>query len=291
MRLQSYIISEGRTKAISEEAALDLIMSKCGKHIDAINSGKRPDIYRGVSGSSDDYGVIDPSSSNERRSAHTANYGTFLMDNLPAWKGYPKRSQSIICSTTKKGAQSYGTVYYVFPTDKCDIGIVGEVDVWDGFQKTLKVDIPQFNRFLQRLKVSDDSWAKMKLGLIRAFEMDTTNEYDKQKKYHTNKGTWNASKEHAIISQIALAYSKIGTLKTKPFEVFVEELLRAHSKRKKGPKVMDMLNKVMSPKANGFKLNKLSTSDNDNEIWIGNGPIILARDRMWLELEEMGFIK
>lgn len=86
-------------------------------------------IYRGVGSSYDQYRVVDSNKGKPRQSANTLNYMTWLMDNLPSWKAYPKRSRGIICSTSLSYAGGYGQIYQIIPYDNAQIAVCPTIDV------------------------------------------------------------------------------------------------------------------------------------------------------------------
>jgi len=139
MRLKQFIIQEGRSKEIHLDKAIDTIHKKCRQAMNMYRKGYG--IYRGIefygSSKSPRFLEIDPKKGEPRKSANTFNYYTLLNDNSPKWVSYPKRSQSIICSTLEGGAQGYGTMYYVFPYDNTKIGVCPEDDYWHSFQKVI----------------------------------------------------------------------------------------------------------------------------------------------------------
>lgn len=65
----------------------------------------------------------------KRVSKGTSNLYYVLMDNLPAYRDYPKRSKSIIFSNHKRDAEDYvddlsgGKVYKVFPNNRAKIAV------------------------------------------------------------------------------------------------------------------------------------------------------------------------
>jgi hypothetical protein len=92
---------------------------------------KKSPIFRGMP-MSIKMGVFDTNSLN-RESANTVNYYTIWMDNNPAWKDYPKRSKSYICSTNNDMAGGFGNVHLIIPADGSEIGIIAGDDLWYGF--------------------------------------------------------------------------------------------------------------------------------------------------------------
>jgi len=105
-------------------------------------------IYRGITGSAEwPYWIVKPGSA-ERKSRNTSNFYTGLIDNLPSWKNYPKRSRSIICSTGRGGAASFGNVLDVFPKNGAKIGICSAEDFWLSFPAThTRLDLQDMSYF------------------------------------------------------------------------------------------------------------------------------------------------
>jgi len=128
MRLKQFI-NESRGKVLSLDDTKKLLQTKCSKAVEAYKKGNV--IYRGIF-RLDEFIYVQPSKFT-RDSANTRNYYTLINDNAPAWKDYPKRSKSIICSTNKHRASGYGDVYIVFPFDSAKIGVCSSYDYWFSF--------------------------------------------------------------------------------------------------------------------------------------------------------------
>jgi hypothetical protein len=73
----------------------------------------------------------------KRKSRYTTNHYTKLMDTLPSWKSYPKRSQSIICTTSPRRAKEFGPSFYILPLNGAKIGVCPEYDLWESFKNAL----------------------------------------------------------------------------------------------------------------------------------------------------------
>lgn len=117
-----------RTKEISKEEAFKLLKTKCSAAL------KGTPIYRGIERFDGDYGYADPRHSPVARiSRNTENYYTFMIDNSPAWKGWPKRSKSFICSTDDMKASGYGNMMQVFPVNGTKIGVCPMSDIFSSF--------------------------------------------------------------------------------------------------------------------------------------------------------------
>ena len=102
-------------------------------------------LYRGVTGFYDNYAIVDPTLK-KRKSANTHNYYTLMMDNLPSWQGWPKRSRSLICSTSKKKTMAYSeydfdnggsylSIYQVLPFNGAKLAVCPRDDIWTSFAK------------------------------------------------------------------------------------------------------------------------------------------------------------
>ncbi len=168
MRLQSYILTEtsDRGKILNHDEALNLLQRNCKQALKAYEKGNR--IYRGTR-SRESYLYYDPkSASTPRRSKNTDNYYTMIMDNAPQWKRYPKRSESLICTTNINTAMAYGYgAYSVFPYDGATIGVAPESDLWFSFGSIIHSNLDTWNTVLKRvfdisgIPLSDTSYSKM----------------------------------------------------------------------------------------------------------------------------------
>lgn len=283
MRLLQHL-NERRTKYVGKEDAIKVIRAKCKKHVKAITSGNRPHIYRGIQGYHENYGIVDIGSEDDRRSKNTTNHMTLLMDNLPSWKSYPKRSQSIICSTNSSNASSYGSLYMVYPTDQCNIGVCPASDIWDGFFKAFggyRIDVPAWNNYLKTHSIPDTGWAAMKGAMIKFYEISLTDMFNQMKRTYENskEKKWEDERDKIIrtlASSLSSANGQKGSQIPFVFEYIVESLLEVDKGKRPLP-VIDMLNKELSPEVNKFYLNNDRKMYGDKEVWIGNGYMVLVK--------------
>jgi hypothetical protein len=86
----------------------------------------------------------------------TTNFYTALIDVLPSWKAWPKRSKSLIATSSIKVAVMYGHVYIVFPKNNAKVGSTnGGIDFWFSFkymEKRLKMyTLLDFNNFFTKI--------------------------------------------------------------------------------------------------------------------------------------------
>lgn len=149
MRLHRFI-NEGRGKILTKDNTIKLLKKHCKRAIASYNRGDI--LYRG-SPAEGEYLYYDTSNSPPRRSRNTSNYYTYIIDNAPQWKSYPKRSMSLICTTSPVKARGYGETYNVFPYDSAPIGMVTSNDFWDGFTPMLGkgMDLNHLNWALESL--------------------------------------------------------------------------------------------------------------------------------------------
>jgi hypothetical protein len=126
MRLQEYLLTEGRTKAINKEEAKNILHTECKQAIKFYEDGnvyinRRIDDFNGL------FGVIYPKKGGRgRKSRNTNNLYTLVINNSPEWSNFPRRE--IICSTN-----TIQRDYMVFPFDGAKIGVCIDFDIWKSF--------------------------------------------------------------------------------------------------------------------------------------------------------------
>lgn len=135
---------ESRSKYIPP-SKVEMWLSK--NHMVAIKQLMRGNsIYRGLRNTNSKFVYVRPSQT-ERSSKNTKNIYTALMDILPSWQGWPRRSRSVICSDSTEYAGGYtgpserwstdnsnlGALYVVLPKDGSKIGVCPQQDIWDSF--------------------------------------------------------------------------------------------------------------------------------------------------------------
>jgi hypothetical protein len=70
------------------------------------------------------------------------------MENMEEWQKYPRRSKSLICSTTVNYASGYGKVFNVIPYDSAKIGVCPTMDFFESIEKTLEVGVDSYNHWI-----------------------------------------------------------------------------------------------------------------------------------------------
>jgi hypothetical protein len=140
-----------RSEELTKEQFLELISKHCTQY--TLNNTQ---LYRGVRegrkissnpGGKSDYLKLDPRGK-RRVSIEPQNVHTFIMDNLPAWKDYPKRSESVIATTSDGATGMYGYTYVVIPFDNVKIGICPSYSIWGTFGNARITETSKFFEWL-----------------------------------------------------------------------------------------------------------------------------------------------
>ncbi len=189
MKFKQYLINENRSKEIDIDYAKKWIEKNASKSFEKAIMGNK--IYRGVSGLIGDSYYIDPKKSKPRQSAYVgSNYYTLMLDNFPSWKKYPKRSQSLICTTNFEKAKNYsssGNPYIVIIKNNSKIGVCPTDDIFFSFRYLFKasqnhiISMADFSSILtatdhelHNMKISDRNWST----LVDMFKEIDSSDYD-----------------------------------------------------------------------------------------------------------------
>jgi hypothetical protein len=166
-RIQYFKLFESRTARLSDEEFLNLVKTKCK---DFLASPKY--LQRIKSSFNGEYSYINPKLSHrnplmkeEGGGGVFSSHHTLLMDNLPSWNGFPKRTQSIIGSTNFGIDPLFGDNYYcIIPYDDANFVVAPDSDLWNSSCKIsdeeYKFDDYFTECFLQA-NVSDNSYNEM----------------------------------------------------------------------------------------------------------------------------------
>jgi len=250
MRLKNYLVEQaGRTKNLSLDEAVVIVKKNCMKAYNAYKN-ESSQIFRGIDESSYSCGYIDPKKG-VRRSANTTNHYTLIMDNSSKWTKYPKRSQSIICSSSQRSAGSYGTLYMVLPYDKARIGVCPEGDIWYSFGKTLKYTMNTFNENVKKIFIKAEVSSYQITDSSIKFLKNACKEFDSKMTHHS----------------------------------IIKKFINSETEWLKDYKgnLWDLFEQVLDPNKNGFKL--IKPGDNlpkEKEVWT-DGSSILIKENMWYE--------
>jgi len=245
---------------------LDQAVSLAKDYSESIEIGGKGRLYRGVRGADQRYYYIDPSSSPMRYSRDVNNIYMALMDTLPAWSGFPKRSHSIIVSTDYTDANSYGALYVVFLKNESKIASASSKDIisYAGMPylyDRLNVDLEGYMYRLEKL---------FNTGKELGWYMPTTGKHD-----YTYK---NIEDFYNEMSDLTVERLKI--LQTK-FQNYVkitnviDDMLK-HPDPENGWK--NYFNELLSPTKNGITLETISSIkyNDGRECWT-EFPAILVR--------------
>lgn len=145
--LQTYNLFENKTKnSLCRSLTQDQFHSILNRFCKEFDWNDTP-IYKGmyIDG---DYALTNPKGQ-ERQSANTRNYYTTIFDNSPYLGEFPKRSQSLICSTDLETARLYGNLYRVIPFDGAKIAVCSSSDFWHAFETNIKYySLEEFNIYM-----------------------------------------------------------------------------------------------------------------------------------------------
>jgi len=228
------------------------IIQKIKKDCAFALKGSRP-IYRGMETHLDFMYSNTPEI--PRESANTHNYYTILMDELPSWSSFPKRSLSWICSTSRFTASDYGNLFRVLPVGNPDIVIADKEDLWFSFIKGLSlisVELEDMDEFNQTISIiinkTDNQPPKTLKSLASIIDQAAHNQQ-------------NGSK---IVDEWSSA------------EVAAHELL--NEVNQKGGFV-SLMNNVLDPELNDFYITKLNNLyDKTSEVWFSGPAYFLSLD-------------
>jgi hypothetical protein len=175
---------ESRTSELSEDEFRKILHTKCK---DFVKSPKL--LQRSKTSESSEFSYINPKSfdrsplkkSDKFTDGVESRHHTLLMDNLPSWKDFPKRSQSVIGLTSEDPRVIFGFHrYLIIPFDGARFGVAPSSDLWG-----CKVNITDyrplttdptfsFNDFFSEMmvmnKVSDNSYSEMMSDLQELYK-------------------------------------------------------------------------------------------------------------------------
>ena len=195
-----------------------------------------------------------------RISNHTSNFYTrMLSDVLESWQKYPPRNKSIICSTSITTAKYYtsGTPYRVFPKNDVKIAVCPMDDMWFSFIKESGIKLSELNE-----------WFTMYLArmcYIRDFS-DILNEGSK-------------SDIESVLAEIERIIRLRDNSEIPIHRDYQKSII---DRIKSGESISEILNVVLSPDKNKFKLfdniSKINEKFSDNEMWFSGPCIMIQKD-------------
>ena len=242
MRLTSFLLNEGRSVEMDLNDAINTIKTDCSNQYNNTTP-----IYRGVRESKKAL-YIDPKSGKPRKSANTSNIYTYVIDNSPKWKKYPKRSRSIICSTDSHYSASFGWVYKVFPFNGSKIGVCSGSDMWASISElsTYDLDLDSFNYSIRSLFY-----------------------------------TYNIRYDESTYKSFKNSINKLNTYINDDYELFEENIDYSSilTKFKKGDNLYQFIENILDPRKNDFELKKAGDKlPERREVWTDGKSIMIAND-------------
>jgi hypothetical protein len=175
-RIQYFKLFESRTARLSDEEFINLAKTKCK---DFLASPKY--LQRIKASFNGDYSYINPKLSHrnplmkdEGSGGVFSSHHTLLMDNLPSWNGFPKRTQSIIGSTNFGFDPSFGDHYYcIIPYDGANFAVAPDGDLWNSSCKIsgeeYKFD-DYFSESFSQASISDYSYDEMMEDIQKLYD-------------------------------------------------------------------------------------------------------------------------
>ena len=203
MRLKSYLLIESnRTKEITEYTFMTDIHKKCS---DIINTYRKQEkfYYRGISNLNYVFGFVQPSKFTRTSAYATYNAYTLVIDNSGLFKGYPKRSKSIVMTTNYNDARgrARGVPYMIFPVNGANIGVCSFIDIWYSFPALFKRfyldNLNSFNIFMENLnsyigkgQYNLEDWKSLKKLLSLVPEEEYFEKYTNDWKFNDKEKLW-----------------------------------------------------------------------------------------------------
>lgn len=282
-------INEGKfISSLKYDEKVDILKILKNRCSEFLKSSKEP-IYRGFKHSSSPWFISQPSKY-ERKSklGASGNVYTVLMDNLNSWQKFPKRSRSLICSTSGSTAKNYGQVYLVIPFDGAKWGVCPDEDIWNSFDNTLEdvFDTRSLQDFNPKFSDLFDSLDKL--------FPEKLNKYD---------GVIDTSDFKFLLSALKAMDSCLEELQQKPqeYEKNNPDIIRKYGPikhwdeytlsnvyhfiqlRKKYGNLGNILAYALNPDKNRFKIatNKdvSKIAGSDREVWTSSDCVIINPDK------------
>jgi hypothetical protein len=240
-----------------ESAKLKEILSKYDVEL-AIKQYKNGNtIYRGMMVGQDSPNTVILADSHKavRRAANTSNGVNVFVSSDQIWSDYPKRNQSFICSMQM--IHGYGRPHVALPIGNPLIGIVPEVDFWEGFNPKLS---RVRDRFGNRPNVDDIT--EFLDVISKTHCKSSINDYSDLLKLE-------AAFVAAVPKMTDERYRAAWTGQFDSYELFTTA---------DGSKtILGWMQEYMNPNSNGFKFSPLSEYkvNNNHEVWFSGKAIFV----------------
>jgi hypothetical protein len=175
-KIQYFKLFESRTARLSDEEFINLAKTKCKDFL------TNPKYLQRIKTSYDgDYSYINPKLSHrnplmkeEGAGGVFSSHHTLLMDNLPSWNGFPKRTQSIIGSTNFGFDPSFGDHYYcIIPYDNAKFAVAPDCDLWNSSCKIANNEYKfddYFSESFSQAGIPDDTYENMMNDIQKLYD-------------------------------------------------------------------------------------------------------------------------
>ena len=188
MKIIKYFkLFESRTAEITDEEFVRLVKENCQDFL------ANPKYLQRMKGDfNGEYSYIDPKQHvrkplmNPDGAGVVSAHHTLLMDNLPSWKSFPKRSESLIGSLKFSEDTAFGDrCYLVIPYDGANFGLAPAGDLWGSYCEVgdMKYEFDNlFTESLTDLGVSEKSYDAMMKDLQHWYDDYLIKERNKEYK-------------------------------------------------------------------------------------------------------------
>ena len=187
MKIVKYFkLFESRTAQITDKEFVMLVKDNCKEYL--ANPKYMQRMKEDFNG---EYSYIDPKQHVRRPLMKNGGgvvsaHHTLLMDNLPSWKSFPKRSESLIGSLKFNEDHAFGQrCYLVIPYDGARFGLAPCSDLWGSYCEVgdMKYEFDTiFTKRLTDLGVSEKSYAAMMKDLQHWYDDYLIREHNKESK-------------------------------------------------------------------------------------------------------------
>lgn len=127
------LIEERRSVKVNVEQAIPLLMGEHNVAWELLKKGHP--MIRGINESVGHLIYVKPSEIERRSRWASSNCYTAIFPVLPSWINYPKRSRSIVFTSSKYKAYEYGSNYAVILKNDAKIGACPKEDFWYSFSQ------------------------------------------------------------------------------------------------------------------------------------------------------------
>lgn len=264
MRIFELDINDPRSQAVVQNTMVVDLKKNYGDALAAWDKGIH--VYKGMKtyfsdSSEGNFYKTDPKLST-RKSRNTTNHYTILMDNLPVWSAYPKRSKSLVCSTDYWVASGYGRIYAIIPKQGAVFGVCSRSDLWSSFWNN-DYSLETFNRMFEDIPCP--SYTEFLQGVL-------ANQTEIAKRFLASTELYGILEADSLVSDM--------------FATFINQIKVAQNTID----IQNAFSGLMDPKANNFRLSDISSLPGEgHEVWTDSEAYLLDPTKLGL-LKQSGKI-